>query len=61
MTKLISLPQVCDLTGLKKSAIYQRIMEGSFPPQIKISRASRWSLLEIQQWIEKAVEIRHAK
>ncbi|MDD3020397.1 MAG: AlpA family transcriptional regulator [Alphaproteobacteria bacterium] len=61
-TKLIRLEEVSNLTGLKKSALYRRISENTFPSPIKLgSKASRWSLVEIQQWIEKAVEVRHAK
>ena len=61
-TKLIRLEEVSNLTGLKKSALYRRISENTFPSPIKLGgKASRWSLVEIQQWIEKAVEVRHAK
>lgn len=61
MTKLISLSQVSGLVGLKKSAIYMRIAEGNFPSPIKLSsRCSRWSLVEIQEYIEKAVAERKA-
>ena len=61
MVKLISLPVVCDMTGLQKSAIYERISNGTFPGPVKISRASRWAITEVQAWIEKAVEVRHAE
>lgn len=61
MTKFITLKEVSDLVGLKKSAIYERISVGTFPGPIRISsKCSRWSLVEIQEWIEKAVEARHA-
>ncbi len=62
MTKLISINAVSEMVGLKKSAIYLRISEGVFPGPIKLgSKCSRWNLAEIQNWIEKAVEVRHAK
>lgn len=61
MIKLIPLPVVCDMTGLQKSAIYERISNGTFPAPVKISRASRWALTEVQGWIEKAVEARYAE
>lgn len=62
MTQLISLNEVSQLIGLKKSAIYIRISEGTFPAPIKIGqKCSRWSLSEVQAWIEKAVEMRHAE
>ena len=55
MTKLISLDEVCNIVGLKKSALYKRIAEGTFPKYIKIGRASRWSLVEVQDWVEKTI------
>lgn len=61
MTKFITLKEVSDLVGLKKSAIYARISAGAFPVPIKISsKCSRWSLVEIQEWMDKALEARHA-
>ena len=61
MTKLITLKEVSDLVGLKKSAIYARISEGNFPNPVKLgSKCSRWSLAEIQEYIEKALAERKA-
>lgn len=61
-TKLISLKEVSSLVGLKKSALYRRISENTFPSPIKLGgKASRWSLVEIQAWIEKAVEVSYAE
>ena len=61
-TRLVKLGEVSNLTGFKKSAIYKRISEGTFPSPIKLGgKASRWSLAEVQTWIEKAVEVRHAE
>jgi prophage regulatory protein len=61
MIKLIPLSVVCDMTGLRKSAIYERISNGTFPEPVKISRASRWPLASVQAWIENAVEAGHAE
>lgn len=62
MIKLIALPAVCEMTGLKKSALYQRISENTFPGPIKLGhKASRWNFAEVQAWVEKAVEVRHAE
>ncbi len=62
MTKLIRIEEVSSLVGMKKSAIYQRISENTFPSPIKLgARSSRWNLAEVLAWIEKAVEMRHAE
>lgn len=50
--KLITLKQVQEQIGFKKSAIYKMISEGKFPSPVKISyRASRWKQIEIDQWV----------
>lgn len=52
--KIIRLPQVMEKVGLKKSAIYKLINEGSFPAQIKLGkRASGWLESDVQVWIMK--------
>ncbi|WP_231387848.1 helix-turn-helix transcriptional regulator [Pseudomonas nitroreducens] len=52
MDRLLKITEVSGLVGLGKSAIYDMITAGSFPAPIKIGCASRWSLLEVLQWIE---------
>lgn len=51
--RLIKLPEVAQRVGLGKTAIYEKINEGSFPAPYKLSQyASRWSEQEIERWIE---------
>ncbi len=38
--RLIKLSEVIDRTGLSRSTIYNRIDDGTFPKQIKISKRS---------------------
>ncbi|MDH0291429.1 AlpA family phage regulatory protein [Pseudomonas sp. GD04087] len=52
LDRLLKIAEVSNLVGLGKSAIYDMITAGSFPAPIKIGCASRWSLLEVVQWIE---------
>ena len=48
------LPEVKKDTGLSRSAIYQRIAEGTFPKQINLGgRAVAWLESDIQNWIEQ--------
>ena len=45
--------QVEDLTGLCRSAIYQKISKGIFPKPISLgTRAVGWLESEINNWIE---------
>jgi prophage regulatory protein len=46
------LPAVKAVTGLSRSTIYECIGRGVFPAPVKIGRASRWSLAEINAWME---------
>jgi len=44
---------VVGLTGLKRTAIYDRIRAGKFPAPIHISsRAVVWSMAEVSAWVE---------
>jgi prophage regulatory protein len=50
--RLIRLPQVESLTGLKRASIYSAAQKGLFPRPIKIStRASAWRESEVAGWI----------
>lgn len=52
-TRLLRLPAVIELTGLKRDAIYRGIRNGSFPMPRKITgRASAWRSDELQAWID---------
>jgi prophage regulatory protein len=58
--RLLRLPQVEQLTGLRRSALYQRINAGTFPQQVKIgARASAWSENAVREWI--SVQIRNSR
>lgn len=57
---LLQLPAVCRQAGFGKTAIYRMIKEGTFPEPIKLGPASRWSQIEVQDWIEKQKAARRA-
>lgn len=51
--KILRLPQVIELVGLKRSAIYQLIQQEKFPRPVRLSkRAVGWRSDEIEAWIE---------
>ena len=53
---IFRLPHVKTQTGLSRSAIYQRIAEGTFPKQINLgSRAVGWLEEDIQNWIKQRI------
>jgi prophage regulatory protein len=51
--RLLRLPEVERLSGLRRSAIYAAIKRGQFPKPRKLTAvASAWLEPEIRQWIE---------
>ncbi len=52
-SRLLRLPAVLTLTGLKKSSIYAKAHKGTFPKPVKLgSRAVAWRSNEVRQWID---------
>lgn len=50
--RLLRLPDVEALTGLKKSSIYDAMRRGEFPRPVKLARrAVCWPLSTVQSWI----------
>ena len=51
--RLIRIPAVEDLTGFKKSYIYQRIKKSTFPKPLRIgTRAVAWRMGDILDWLD---------
>jgi len=55
--RVLRLPEVCEITGLCRSSIYQIEAEQRFPHRIKIgARSVGWIESEIQGWLRRRVE-----
>jgi prophage regulatory protein len=53
---LLKLPQVRARCAISRSAIYQRITDGTFPRPISVgARAVAWIEDEVDEWIERQV------
>lgn len=51
--QLLRRPAVEAMVGLRRSAIYERVAEGSFPAPLKIGRrAVAWRRSEVEAWLE---------
>lgn len=56
--QVIRLPQVCEITGLCRSAIYQLEAEQKFPCRVHLGpRSVGWISQEIQLWLAKRIEL----
>jgi prophage regulatory protein len=52
--RMIRLPEVMALTGMKKSFIYSAMRENRFPKNIKLgARCRAWLESDIQEWINR--------
>jgi prophage regulatory protein len=53
VTRLIRLPEVMGRVGMKRSTIYRKMEEGSFPRSRSISaKCAVWVEAEVQDWID---------
>jgi prophage regulatory protein len=57
--RVLRLPEVEDKTGLKHTAIYDRIAAGEFPKPIPLTAKARgWIESEVTSWIAARVAAR---
>ena len=55
--QILRLPQVCKVTGLGRSMIYQLEAERRFPSRVRIGlRAVGWVESEVQHWLASRIE-----
>lgn len=59
--RILRRPEVEARTGLRRSAIYERVAAGSFPAPLKLGpRASGWAEHEIDAWLDARMAEREA-
>jgi len=60
--KILRLPQVCEVTGLCRSMIYQLEADLRFPQRVKIGiRAVGWLDKEVNAWLIKRIALSRTK
>lgn len=55
---LLRLAEVEKRVGLRKSAIYAGIQDGTFPAPVRVGAASRWLSTEIDRFIASLISAR---
>ncbi|MGB0467075.1 MAG: helix-turn-helix transcriptional regulator [Pontibacterium sp.] len=50
--RLLSMPQVEEITGFKKSYIFRERAAGRFPEPLRIGSSVRWKASDVSAWIE---------
>jgi prophage regulatory protein len=59
--KILRLPQVCEVTGLCRSMIYQLEADLRFPQRVKIGvRAVGWLDKEVRAWLIRRIALSRA-
>lgn len=57
-SRLIRLPEVMSRVGLRRSAIYQRMSEGTFPRSRSLgAKCAVWVEAEVEEWIESIASL----
>lgn len=56
--RILRLPEVMTCTGLSRSTIYLRVSQDTFPKPVNLGgRAVGWVEAEIQEWLQRQIEI----
>lgn len=55
--RFLKLKAVMDDTTLPRTTLYKKIKQGEFPAPIKIGSCSVWLEHEVQEWMEKQIEM----
>ncbi|BAU76164.1 helix-turn-helix transcriptional regulator [Metapseudomonas furukawaii] len=53
LDRLIKIEEVMLQIGMGRTKLYDMIQLEEFPAPVKLGRYSRWSQLEVQDWIEQ--------
>ena len=53
--RLLRLPDVEALTGVKKSTIYLLMRQGGFAKCVRVGRASLWPESAVLQWVQDRI------
>ena len=53
---LLTIVQVCELTSLGKSSIYNLIKDGDFPKPVHLlAHSSRWVRADVEAWVQARI------
>jgi prophage regulatory protein len=59
--RILRLPEVCSVTGLGRSMIYQMEADQRFPKRVRIgTRAVGWLDGEVRAWLQRRIELSRA-
>lgn len=53
VSRLITITQVAQMTGISKQTLLKAIQNGMFPKAVKFGRWRRWRMSDIHQWLNE--------
>jgi prophage regulatory protein len=59
--RFLRLRDVIAATGLKTTALYERMASGKFPKPVKLGKVSAWPESEVEAWQRAQIKARDAK
>lgn len=55
--RLLNRSQVCELAGMSKTTLYEKVKRSQFPAPIWLgARMSRWSEAAVLQWVQDQLQ-----
>ncbi len=58
--RLIKVVEVAELCGCSVATVWRRARSGLMPPPVKIGGTTRWSLIEISNYLQTQLDSRMA-
>lgn len=58
--QLLTIYQVEEKVGFKRSTVYKKISAGEFPPPVKIGQSARWLDEAVDKWIAETASAYNA-
>lgn len=53
MSKLLSVREVADMVGVSAATVRSLVKKQEFPPPVTLGASQRWSLEEIEEFLER--------
>ena len=57
--QLVKMTEVADILGISVRAVYRLVASGELPPPVKIGKASRMVLAELDMYVERLKDQRN--
>ncbi|WP_277750669.1 helix-turn-helix domain-containing protein [Hydrogenophaga sp. NH-16] len=56
LPEYLSVARVSAMLGVGRSTLYSWLSQGRFPAPVKLGRATRWCLSDLEKWLEEKAQ-----